>query len=440
MAAANSIPLEIEKLVYGGDGLARLPADPKGRRMAVFVPFTLPGEKVEAASLQTRGGMARAELQAVIQASPQRVPPPCPYFGTCGGCHLQHGSYELQLQAKRHILQETFSRAKLGMPTAIETLAGEPWNYRNRIRLHVRTGPRWQVGYLERRSHRFLAVTQCPIASPLLQRAIIELAEPNVTLHAPQGLLEVELFCNQDSSKMTLTAFVSSAQPHLSATFQKWITALQHAVPELTGGVAVLRAPDEATNPPLATAGTPGLTYTVGGHAYQVAAGAFFQVNLHLLDRLKSLVTSSVLTHTAASVLDLYAGVGLFSMPLARSGARVTAVESAPPSSESLARNLLPFANAGTVRSTTEQFLASFKGSPDAIVVDPPRAGLGPQVTQQLARIAAPTLIYLSCDPTTLARDLQPLLASGYRAEQVTMIDLFPQTFHLETLVLLRHR
>jgi 23S rRNA (uracil1939-C5)-methyltransferase len=173
-----------------------------------------------------------------------------------------------------------------------------------------------------------------------------------------------------------------------------------------------------------------------------VSATSFFQVNLHLLDKLVALVTSPLIAdlrgQASARVFDLYAGAGLFSVPLADAGLQVTAVESAMSSSADLATNLLPFGNATTVRSTTEQFLARTKLRPNAILLDPPRAGLGAEVTQQLVRIGSPTLAYLSCDPTTLARDLQPLLAAGYHIVNLTWIDLFPQTFHIETFVLLK--
>jgi 23S rRNA (uracil1939-C5)-methyltransferase len=431
--------LEIEKLVYGGDGLARLPADAQGRRMAVFVPFTLPGEQVEAAVMLQKGGMARAELQLVAQPSSERVAPACPYFGTCGGCHLQHGSYELQLRAKRDVLRETLDRARLNIPVEIQTVAAAPWNYRNRIRLHARTHPAWQVGYLERRSHRFLPVAECPVAAPLLQRALTVLVQTEIAALAPAGTAEVELFCNQDESELTLHAMVKAPPQEFAQAFSAWIAALQVEIPELRGGVATMeRSPGEASGT-VASVGEAWINYRAGAESYRVSATAFFQVNLHLLDALAELVVTAVPSIHEGEIFDLYAGAGLFSVPLARAGARVTAVESAPASSTDLATNLLGFPQAKAVAQTTERFLAKVADRPAAILVDPPRAGLGPDVTQQLARLSAPALIYLSCDPTTLARDLQALLAHGYVAEKVTMIDLFPHTFHLETLVVLRH-
>jgi 23S rRNA (uracil1939-C5)-methyltransferase len=434
--------LKIEKLVYGGDGLARTQPDAKGRRMAVFVPFTLPDETVEAGTLRIKGGMARAELESVVEPAAERQQPPCPHFGKCGGCHLQHGSYNLQLDAKQTILRETLERARIKVSTEIDLLSAGPWSYRNRIRLHLRTAPQWQAGYLERNSHRLLEIAECPIAAPLLQSAIKALALPEVARHAPNVLEQVELFCNQDGSQATLNASVTAPAGDFAAEFERWIAALQFAMPQFVGAVAVTRTSDSLENRVVATTGSPALTYRVERHDYHVSATSFFQVNLHLLDKLVALVTSPLIAdlrgQASARVFDLYAGAGLFSVPLADAGLQVTAVESAMSSSADLATNLLPFGNATTVRSTTEQFLARTKLRPNAILLDPPRAGLGAEVTQQLVRIGSPTLAYLSCDPTTLARDLQPLLAAGYHIVNLTWIDLFPQTFHIETFVLLK--
>lgn len=430
--------LQIEKLTYGGDGLARLPGDAKGRRMAVFVPFTLPGEQVETTVLPQKGGMARAELRRVISPAPERVTPPCPYFGACGGCQLQHGSYELQLQAKRGILRETFDRAKLNLPVEIASLANSPWRYRNRIRLHVRAKPHWQVGYLERRSHRFLPITTCPIAAPLLEHALSVFANPAISSLAPDRLTEIELFCNHDRSELTIAAWTADATPGLTAQFRRWIAAIQAAVPQLRGAVALTQRNEHSGPAVIAESGGPSLTYSVAGGSYLVSASAFFQVNMHLLDSLVEHVAAAVSPTSGQHILDLYSGVGLFSLPLARAGVHITAVESSPMSARDLAQNLQPFANAKAVRESTERFLAKTKRTPDAILLDPPRAGLGAEVTRHLARIAPPRLVYLSCDPATLARDLQPLLASGYAVEHITMIDMFPQTYHIETLILLR--
>ncbi len=165
--------LDIEKLVYGGDGLARLPADEHGRGKAVFVPFVIPGEVVEATVTMSRGGFSRAGLEHVVTAAPQRVEPQCPYFGRCGGCHYQHIGYPAQLKFKEEILRETLRRtAKLELQQEIAVHASEPWAFRNRTRMHVRHQPEFALGYFRYGSHSLLPVERCPISSDLINRAI----------------------------------------------------------------------------------------------------------------------------------------------------------------------------------------------------------------------------------------------------------------------------
>ena len=167
--------LEIEKLVYGGDGLARLPADEHGRGKTVFLPFVLPGEQIEASVVESRPGFVRAKLDKVITPSPERVDPGCSYFGDCGGCHYQHIDYAAQLRYKAEILRETLRRtAKFELQHEIELHSAEPWGYRNRTRMHVRHQPQFALGYFRHNSHDLLPVESCPISSPLINQAIAE--------------------------------------------------------------------------------------------------------------------------------------------------------------------------------------------------------------------------------------------------------------------------
>ena len=170
--------LKIEKLVYGGDGLARLPADDRGPGKTVFVPFTLEGEAVEAAVSEQEAGFARAQSRKLLEPSPDRVQPGCPYFMRCGGCHYQHASYTHQLKAKSDILLETLRRtAKIELPCELRIHASPEWNYRNRTRLKVQTTPEFALGYYKFRSHHLLPVERCPISSSLINRAIGEFSE-----------------------------------------------------------------------------------------------------------------------------------------------------------------------------------------------------------------------------------------------------------------------
>src|SRR5215472_3512059 len=163
--------LTIEKLIYGGDGLARLPADERGRGKAVFLPFVLPGEKVEASITDEKPGFAWATVDEILEPSQERTSASCPYFERCGGCHYQHTNYEEQLEIKKAILKENLYRlAKLDLEAEMAVHPSPPWNYRNRTRMQVRTEPEFALGFFKVSSHALLAVEECPISSPLINR------------------------------------------------------------------------------------------------------------------------------------------------------------------------------------------------------------------------------------------------------------------------------
>lgn len=428
--------LTIEKLVYGGDGLARLPADEHGHGKAVFVPFVLEGEKIEASLYQQKRGFARGWTKNILQASPQRIEPQCPYFQRCGGCHYQHASYEHQLKIKAVILKENLLRiAKLELATELKIHASPPWNYRNRTRLKMRTAPEFAIGYYRFNSHELFPVEQCPISSPLINRAIAALWQlgREGTFSSIAGWQKVEFFANADDTQLLVEAYCVPDTPMDSA--KQLCETLRQSLPEITGVVAFKTSmPDlsgKRIDEPeeIAAAGARALVYKTKHASYRVSAGAFFQINRHLTDELVSIVTEGQSGKTA---LDLYAGGGLFSSVLNREFERVIAVESSQTSRADLLYNSP--ANVKAVRATTAQYLKNVAGKlhPDLVVVDPPRSGLGEDVVRSLASLGAPRVAYVSCDPATLARDLGGLLSAGYHVQQAHLVDLFPQTYHLE--------
>jgi 23S rRNA (uracil1939-C5)-methyltransferase len=438
--------LTIEKLIYGGDGLAHLPADATGRGKAVFVPFALSGEKIEVSLVEQKAGFARAQTEKIVEPSAQRMAPGCQYFGQCGGCHYQHTAYEHQLEIKREILRETLRRtAKVDLSTEIELHPSPPWNYRNRSRLQVQTSPSFAAGYFRMRSHDLLPVEECPISSPLINRGIAVLWQSGRTGSVPPGVREVEFFANADDTRMLLE--ISCAPDSRRAAVRGWVEELRASLTEIAGVTVFREMKNDASDvkEKLLGDGDDFLTYKTQRAAYRVTAGSFFQVNRHLTDELVKIVTAG---QSGKLALDLYAGAGLFSTALAGDFHHIVSVESSQTSSADLAYNLS--SNGEAVRATTEQYLAREenkgrvgKGAilpnivhkPDLAVVDPPRSGLGERVARLLATLGAPRVVYVSCDPPTLARDLVVLLAEGYRIEQVHLIDLFPQTYHLESVV-----
>ena len=425
--------LIIEKLVYGGDGLARLATDERGRRKTVFLPFVLEGEQVEADVVQQKAEFARARAHRVLSPSPARVEPHCPYFARCGGCHYQHATYEHQLEIKAAILKESLARiAKLQLETELQIHPSPPWNYRNRTRMRVHSAP-FALGYYRFGSHSLLPVEECPISSPLINRAIAALWEVGRAGKVPDTSGEIEFFANAEDTRVLAQLYVTdSAAP--DGLLKEFYAEMLQALPE-TAGVISFRAEPAAHAPrsealPQMVQGAGELTYHTAHHDYRVSAGAFFQVNRHLTDELVKIVSGDREGRTA---LDLYAGVGLFAVPLARNFERVVAVESSQISHSDLQYNSLE--NVKAVHATTEQYLQRSINTPDLVVVDPPRGGLGETVAQALGRLQAPRLTYVSCDPATLARDLRVLSAAGYAIEQAHLVDLFPQTFHLESVL-----
>ncbi len=448
--------LSIEKLIYGGDGLARLPADEHGSGKAVFVPFVLEGETVEASIVEQKKGFARARLDKVAEASPTRLEPHCRYFERCGGCHYQHTSYEHQLDIKVAILKENLRRmAKLEIED-IQVHPSPPWNYRNRSRFKVQSSP-FAIGYFKFGSHELLPVQECPISSPLINRALAKVWE----IGKADGVDEIEFFANAEDTQLLVEVY---GEPRgfaeaLKAALLEISGVVTFPSPsgararQISGGNGTAKAvpfpkasdakrdgkagslpkgsrstrTGENAHPP-----SPAITYRTQHASYRVSAGAFFQVNRHLTDELVTLVTEGRSGRTA---LDLYAGGGLFSSVLSREFKQVIAVESSPISHADLQYNSA--ANVKAVRSMSEQYLKNVPGKlqPDLVVVDPPRSGLGDSVIHSLVNLGAPRMTYVSCDPATLSRDLAGLLKAGYRVEQAHLVDLFPQTYHLESVV-----
>jgi 23S rRNA (uracil1939-C5)-methyltransferase len=398
-AKASEVAVLMEKWVYGGEALARL----DGR--VVFAPFVLPGET---ARLKV-GEDVHAELIEVIAPSAERVAPPCPLFAKCGGCHYQHAPYEFQLARKAEILREQLKRVgKIEYASEIELISGPPLGYRNRAQFHVSDG---RIGYLAARSHTLVPVTgDCPVASPKLNEALAVLREKVRDPQFPRFVKSIELFTNESDVQVNI---VESDKRVARWFFDQWF-------PEWPTSVEAI-------------------DYPTGIGTFRAGPRSFFQTNRFLIEKLVEATLGDV---SGGSALDLYAGVGLFALPLAKHFGEVTAVEANSGAVRDLEFNA---ERAGvTVRAEharVEDFLVSEHHNPgefDFIVADPPRAGLGKAVAGRLAFLAPSRITIVSCDPATLARDLATL--KDYEIEKLTLVDLFPQTYHMETIAHLRRR
>jgi len=417
------LQLRIEKLIYGGDGLARLPADEHGKGKAVFMPFVLADETVEAGIVEQKPGFARARAETIVNRSPHRVEAGCPYFRQCGGCQYQHIDYAHQVATKAGILRENLHRiAKIELETELVTHASPPWNYRNRTRLKVQEN---SAGYYRFNSHQLQPVEQCPISSPLINRAIAALTAQKAA-EWQKFIREIELFADSDDSKLLVE--VDAPEIRDGGVVAK---ELHDLLLEIAGVVVFRTDVRSRERKQIASSGDTHLQYRVENDEYRVSAGAFFQVNRHQIGTLVELATQGL---SGEQALDLYAGVGLFSTVLSKSFAQVTAVEPSPTAHTDLLYN--SSSNVKAVRATTEQFLkdAGARLRPNLVVVDPPRSGLGEMVVRKLAGMEAGKIVYVSCDPATLSRDLAGLLKAGYRVQQAHVVDLFPQTYHIESV------
>jgi 23S rRNA (uracil1939-C5)-methyltransferase len=430
---SDELRISIEKLVYGGDGLAHADGN------TVFVPYVLPGEEVRAAAKSKRKKLVWAKLLEVTSASAQREGARCPHFQTCGGCHYQHISAAEQLRLKKEILRETLSRlGGIEWSGAIQEHSAEPYGYRNRAQWAVRNANPRAIGYFLPESSVIVPIDECPVLSPLLAKTFGQLQELARSNRLPERVLEIEAFADSADAKIALNvAFERFPKPakELAAAFRE-------ALPQLESLLLAEEKKDrfELTGPGY-------LFQEAGGFRHRVSHLSFFQVNRFLVEDLLQTVIAGAKGETA---LDLYAGVGFFTLPLTRAFKRVVSVDANLAATRDLHVNA---ESAGVTvishNEHAEEFLRKKTEKPDFVVLDPPRSGLGAEAAAKLAELGAAEIVYLSCDPSTLARDLAVLTGSKKSGDAATvstryeivdmhLFDLFPQTYHIETLVRLR--
>jgi 23S rRNA (uracil1939-C5)-methyltransferase len=420
--------ITIEKLVYGGDGLAHYDGS------TVFVPFVLPAERVAAVEVEHNKKFVRARLERLLEAAPERAEARCPHYGRCGGCHYQHIPYEAQLQFKTGILRETLHRiGRIDWTGEIAIHPSPPWGYRNRAQWKVRplagTGSSLGIGYFRAHSTALCPVEDCAILSPLLLKTLLGLRSALAEKALPRELRELEAFTGANDRRLLLTARFAgfpSARQRLHDTFRRLLPEVHSVLLEDTeGGRMELDGPGYVES-------------EVEGVSYRVGHMSFFQVNRFLVTALAREVAQ--LAAGGKLALDLFAGVGLFSVPLAKRFERVVAVESNPAAARDLESNA---SNQGTIQIRNvevEAFLKKWRETPDLVVLDPPRVGLAQEMIHHLARLGPPLILYVSCEPPTLARDLAAFNKAGYEISGAHLFDLFPQTFHIESVITLSRR
>jgi 23S rRNA (uracil1939-C5)-methyltransferase len=388
LRAGALLDVRVERILPGGVGLAH------AEGQTLFVSLAAPGDLARVRIDSTRGRAAFASIVELLEPSPVRAEPPCPYFGRCGGCDFQQLTYEAQLAAKAEIIRDCLRRvAHTEPPTEIEVVPSpEVWRYRSRARWQ-HDAVRRHLGYYERGSHRVCDVAECPVAAPPVAERLVRLRELMSEGSLPQA-------------------------PEFEAVAGDEGVALEPSVEPGDEREQVRR---------------------IGGETYHFDAGCFFQINHALLEPLvvEGLRGTSEGGDTA---LDLYSGVGLFTLPLARRFKQVVAVEGNAVSARYARRNLADAAlpNARVETSAVGDWLArraAEMGGADFILLDPPRAGAEPDTVRGIINLKPQHISYVSCDPATLARDLRLLLDADYRLDSLRAFDMFPQTHHVETVV-----
>jgi 23S rRNA (uracil1939-C5)-methyltransferase len=402
-------PVTFERLVYGGEALGRLP---DGR--AVFVPFVLPGEQAEIRLVEDKPRFARGVLVRLITSSPERIQPRCMHFTECGGCHYQHMSYPAQLKAKTDILIDQLERiGKLNNPPVRPAIpAFSPWNYRNYIQFHQ--DPAGKLGYVRFDGQGVLAIQECHLPEPPLNKTW-----PRFDLEPIQGLERIGLRLGTYGDVL-LT--LESSEPEAADFSVDFDLSAVHLGPENS----ILLAGDDH------------VIMEVLERAFRVSAGSFFQVNTIVTALLVSQLLEAVNPSREELVLDVYCGVGLFSAFLAERAGQVVGVEASPYAVYDFEVNLAEFDNVSIYEGEAGEVLPLLELHPAIVVLDPPRAGVEIPALEAVIEMAPRLIAYVSCDPATLARDARRLVAGGYRLEEVTPYDLFPQTYHIESLSLFR--
>jgi len=430
----DELMVSIEKLVYGGDGLAHADGN------TIFVPYVLPGEAVRASTKSKKKKLIWANLLEVTTPAKQREQPRCPHFQTCGGCHYQHISAAEQLRLKTEILRETLARLG-GIPWdgAIQTHSADPYGYRNRAQWAVRSANPRALGYFLPESSVITPIDECPVLSPLLAKTFSQLQEMTRSGHLPEKILEIEAFADSDDAKIALNV----AFEHFTKSPSAFAATLREALPQLESLLLLDQSKDR-----FELSGPGFLVQQAGGFRFRVSHLSFFQVNRFLIEDLLQTIVAGVKGDLA---FDLYAGVGFFTLPLARAFKKVVAVDA----NLAAMRDLQVNAEAAGLsvishNAHAEEFLRKTEEKPDFIALDPPRSGLGAEAAAKMAGLGAAEITYLSCDPSTLARDLAVLTGTArktgpeppggtrYQIEEMHLFDLFPQTFHIESLVRLR--
>jgi 23S rRNA (uracil1939-C5)-methyltransferase len=395
-------------LTYGGDAMGRLD---DGR--AVFVPFGLPGERVRIRLTEEKRGFARGELVEVLDASPYRISPRGKHFGICGGCHYQSLPYEEQLKAKTDILRDQLTRiGRIEHPPVQEAVGSpSPWNYRNHVQFHLNEEGR--LGYIGAGtsfSQGIIPITECHLPEPSITSLW-----PQLEFEPDPAIERVSLRAGAGNDLMLVLESDTPDSPEL----------------EIEAEISVAHVFEENT---VVIAGNDHIVISVLGRDFRVSAASFFQVNTAMAEKMVEHLIVHLPVMPTSTLVDVYCGAGLFSAFFAPRCQQVIGIESSPSACEDFSVNLDEFENVELYEGLAEEIISHLEVKPDIVLVDPPRAGLDKRVVDGILTLKPQMIAYVSCDPSTLARDAKRLIDGGYTLRHVTPFDLFPQTYHIESI------
>jgi 23S rRNA (uracil1939-C5)-methyltransferase len=386
----------IEKVIYGGKGLSR------DLQKVVFIPFTLPGEKVRIQIGKDHGDYMEADPIDILEPSPDRVEPDCMYFGKCGGCQISHAKYDAQVRLKRSMLEEALRRAKIQFSN-IETISGTPFGYRHRAQLKWDAKQK-RLGFYEKESNRLVDIKECLCLTPGLNRVLVELRSALLRKPVP-GLSEME--CYENDHGETAVFFNAPAPAWIRDALSKSTQILDPS-----------------------SSGEPALMFHFRDFVFPMRPDIFLQINPKMIREMVMELEGHYEKEKDKTAVELYCGSGLFTLPLAKRLQKIIACEENPKAIK-FARDHYSDRNIRWVCQKAEYF--SIPAEASVAILDPPRSGLQKAVVERLLKASLQKISYISCDASSLARDLA-LLKGKYSIQKMTLLDLFPQTFHFETI------
>jgi len=408
----------VDGISHSGEGVARI--DGK----ATFVPFTIPGETVEVKIIEEKKNFQRAELEQVLSASPDRTDPPCPYFFKCGGCAYQHIGYPRQLELKRQVVKESLKRIG-GIDIEVNPVLGmeDPWRYRNKVEWHTGSkASEHTMGYYLNDSRVLMGIDSCLLISQEMQDYSNYIKDHLDELNIPDGC---EIIIRQSSANQEMMLIFGGAGSR-EINFAKMLNYKEVAsIYSVEAGVAQLHYGEQV------------LTDKIINRKYQISPLAFFQVNHQQTEKMMEIVKEYAQLGSNDTVLDAYCGTGSIALSLAGSARKVIGVESFKPAIRDAKRNAFKnkITNCKFIKGTCEKIVPDLEEQFDVVILDPPRTGCKPELIEALIKKTAKRIVYVSCNPATLARDLALLVKAGYNVAEVQPIDMFPQTSHVECVV-----